>query len=79
MTPLQQHLQQRPEMPRGLRSDHPQFIAWHQAMQKWVSDKAALVRAEECTITVPAHDHNRPSCSTKADYLWRDLRGRRTA
>lgn len=80
MTPLQQHLQKRPEMPRGLRSDHPQFIAWQRAFQAWVTEKHSLEIEERVAgIDVGTVNLNRPSCSTKADYLWRDLRGRRTA
>lgn len=48
---------------------------------------ANILHAERVGVEVRALGHvpvgtvnlNRPSCSTKADYLWRDLRGRRTA
>lgn len=80
MTPaeaLQNHLAQRPEMPRPFVPGSSAAIRWHQAFQEWADKKAALIRAEECTLTVPAHDHNRPSCTPKADYDWRSIHPRR--
>ena len=44
MTPLEQHLSQRPEMPRPFNQFTPEAIAWHRAMQWWVDTKAHLER-----------------------------------
>lgn len=52
--------------------------AWDHAMAQCLP-LVDLCDALFMAPTTPAHDHNRPSCSTKADYLWRDLGGRRTA
>ena len=32
----------RPEMPRGLDSSHPQFVAWHKAFSKYATRKARI-------------------------------------
>lgn len=80
MTPLQQHLAQRPEMPRPFVPHSAAAIAWQRAFQAWVTEKHSLEIEERVAgIDVAPVNLNRPSCSTKADYLWRDLRGRRTA
>lgn len=77
MTPLQQHLQKRPEMPRPFVPHSAAAIAWQRAFQAWVTEKHSLEIEERVAgIAIPAHDHNRPSCAIKADYLWRDLGGR---
>lgn len=80
MTPLQQHLQKRPEMPRPFVPHSAAAIAWQRAFQAWVTEKHSLEIEERVAgIDVGTVNLNRPSCSIKADYLWRDLRGRRTA
>lgn len=40
---LQEMEAQRPEMPRGLAADHPEFVAWPQAFQKHVDRKQLLL------------------------------------
>lgn len=81
MTPaeaLQNHLAQRPEMPRPYRPDSAAAIAWQRAFQAWVTEKHSLeIEDRVAGLVVPAHDHNRPSCTPKADYDWRRIHTRR--
>lgn len=78
MTPLQHHLTQRPEMPRPFHPDAAISIPWQRAMQWWVETKERLEIEERVAgVIVPAHDHNRPSCTPRADYQWRDIGGRK--
>ena len=80
MTPLQQHLQNRPEMLCPFVPHSAAAIARQRAFQAWVTEKHSLEIEERVAgIDVGTVNLNRPSCSIKADYLWRDLRGRRTA
>lgn len=67
-----------PEMPRPFRPDSPEAIRWHREFTAWAEEKERLEIEERVAgIIVPAHDHNRPSCTPRADYEWRDIPKRR--
>lgn len=54
MTPLQQHLEQMPPMPRPFNQFTPEAIAWHRALQWWVTEKARLERLQFIEISPDA-------------------------
>jgi len=62
MTTLEQHITERPEMPRPFNPFTPEAIAWHRAMQWWVDTKAHLEREVHCHVD-PAD--NRPRVAAK--------------
>lgn len=69
----------RPEMPRPFIPDSPAAIAWHADFQAWVTEKErAEVAARVAGLVVPNIDLNRPTCTPRADYQWRDIPARRS-
>lgn len=79
MTPLQQHLAERPEMPRPFEPDSALGIAWHRAFTWWARKKEELEIAERCAGIVIEQGVREKACTPRADYEWRDIPKRKRA
>ena len=77
MTPLQQHLEQMPPMPRPFNQFTPEAIARQRAFQWWVTEKARLERqlipispdADIRPVVVPTRGPRPAWSGASADYM----------
>lgn len=79
MTPLEKHLTKRPQSPGNVGANHPDMIRFHQDFTAWAEEKERLECAERVGKLELPELNRQPACTPRADYEWRDLRGRNSS